>query len=115
MMTLRQARHRRGLTQQQLAVLTGVAQPTVANWECGHHIPHPHLKARVEATLNAAIDWHGISKGFEQQEATFIQATERFLTTKVPNAQLLRRVQRAREIIEFFSRRQKVLEGTGGK
>jgi len=104
MLTLQSGRLRRGLTKRQLALLTGVTETTIGNWECGRYHPQPALKARVETTLNAAIDWKGISRGFEKQEATFILMTERFLDDKIPSAQLLRRVQRAKEIVQFFGR-----------
>ena len=52
---LRDARRRQGLTQQQLAGLTGVAQPTVSNVERGAKRVSVDTILRLSAALNLEL------------------------------------------------------------
>lgn len=45
------ARHRKRMTQKQLAAKLGVSTPTVANWERGKHFP-----LRFAGAIEAALD-----------------------------------------------------------
>jgi transcriptional regulator with XRE-family HTH domain len=48
------ARHRKSLTQQQLADALGVSKSTVADWERGEHFPLRYAGA-IEAELDITI------------------------------------------------------------
>lgn len=47
-LTIRRARERRHLTQQELAQIIGVGTRSVSNWENGHHVPKNRLGALAE-------------------------------------------------------------------
>lgn len=48
---LREARHRAGLTQRELAALTGVAQPNIAAYETGRRRPSSPIEERLRRAL----------------------------------------------------------------
>jgi transcriptional regulator with XRE-family HTH domain len=52
--TIARARHRKRLTQRQLAEVLGVAVSTVANWETDQHFPLRYLGA-VEEALDISL------------------------------------------------------------
>ncbi len=54
---IRSTRLRLGLSQADLAELTGVTQPTVANWESGSHIPRQPAIVRIAKALNIEPGW----------------------------------------------------------
>lgn len=56
------ARHRKRLTQRQLAEALGVSVPTVANWERGEHFPLRNIGA-IEEALDISL------AGYEAAEA----------------------------------------------
>lgn len=45
------------LSQAELALRTGVSQPTVANWENGSHIPRKNALDRISTALGVESDW----------------------------------------------------------
>jgi transcriptional regulator with XRE-family HTH domain len=53
---LRQARRRSGLTQRQLATLTGIAQPTIARIETGESVPRVDTLDRLLGACGEEIE-----------------------------------------------------------
>lgn len=51
------ARKRKGLSQDELAKLVNVSQPTVANWEKGIHAPRHTMLSQVASTLGEPTSW----------------------------------------------------------
>jgi len=56
--TLREARKKRGLSQQKLAEMTGLTQITISALETGRHLPFRSTADRIEEALVMIIDWH---------------------------------------------------------
>ena len=56
------ARHRKRLTQGDLAQLLGVSRTTVSNWESGTHYPLRHLGA-VEEVLGISLEGYDPAPG----------------------------------------------------
>ena len=54
---IRKTRINRGLSQAGLAKLTGVSQPTVANWESGSHTPRKEALNRISEALEVESIW----------------------------------------------------------
>lgn len=54
---IRDARIQNGLSQTELAEKADVSQPTVANWESGHHVPRPAAMLRLARVLNVDEGW----------------------------------------------------------
>ena len=54
---LRSIRHSAGLTQDNLAQLTGLSQPHIASIEAGVVLPRKRTRKRIEGLLGAEIDW----------------------------------------------------------
>ncbi len=54
---IKQTRLDKGLSQAELADMTGVSQPTVANWETGSHIPRPAVLERIGSVLDVSAAW----------------------------------------------------------
>jgi len=48
---IRIARRKRGLTNESLALLIGVRQQAVSNWECGHMLPSWEIMFKLSAAL----------------------------------------------------------------
>jgi transcriptional regulator with XRE-family HTH domain len=53
---LREARVRAGLTQTELAGLTGARQPHIARWESGKQLPRVDTALRLAAALKTTVD-----------------------------------------------------------
>lgn len=53
---IKSARKRLGLSQSALAEMTGVSQPTVANWENGSHMPRSNVADRIRTALNIPLE-----------------------------------------------------------
>lgn len=53
--TIRDARIRKGLSQNKLSKLVGVTRPCVHYWEADHSYPRPASAARIEALLDVAL------------------------------------------------------------
>lgn len=54
---IRKTRIQKGLSQAGLAAITGVSQPTVANWESGSHIPRKAALERIGRALEVEPVW----------------------------------------------------------
>ena len=54
---IKQARHRQGLSQVELADIAKVSQPTVANWETDSHIPRQAALDKLANILGTSANW----------------------------------------------------------
>lgn len=54
---IKSTRLEQGLSQAQLAKVTGVSQPTVANWENGSHIPRQKALEKIGTALGVESNW----------------------------------------------------------
>lgn len=59
MMTFKQARERRNLTQDQLAEILCMSQNHISLIEHGKHFPTKLIRQRLESFLSIEIDWIG--------------------------------------------------------
>ena len=53
---LQSCRVRAGLSQQKLSDLTGIARPTIRQWETGRHWPSAYQIPRLAAALHCSIE-----------------------------------------------------------
>lgn len=61
--TLRQWRHFKGLSQQQLADHLGTSKQSVWNWENGVHAPHASQLKKLAMLYNVRVEQIVIKKG----------------------------------------------------
>ncbi|MEE9347932.1 MAG: helix-turn-helix transcriptional regulator [Robiginitomaculum sp.] len=54
------ARKALGISQSALALMTGVSQPTVANWESGSHAPRHAALEKIEHALGGSPAWQDV-------------------------------------------------------
>jgi transcriptional regulator with XRE-family HTH domain len=52
-----EARHAKGLSQRELALLTGNAIRTIQTWEADERHPRPETLARVAAATDRSLSW----------------------------------------------------------
>ena len=56
-MDLKTACEIRGLTQEDLATLTGLGQSHIVAIEAGHIVPRAHTRNKLEGILGGQVDW----------------------------------------------------------
>lgn len=73
---IRHARLNRDLSQHQLAQLTGVSQPTVANWESAGHSPRQSMLNKISIALGVELSWlvAGADQSHENVVKTYLKS-----------------------------------------
>ena len=54
---LKKIREQKGLTQSDLASLTGISQPHIASIESGKLLPNNSTRRKIEKILGSEVDW----------------------------------------------------------
>ena len=80
MLTLREARQRRHMSQQTLADRAGVARVTVSQIELGKSEPRPHIARRISEALdmkpNEVTEFSGAARSMRLPSPTILAARE---------------------------------------
>jgi transcriptional regulator with XRE-family HTH domain len=65
---LLEARERAGMTQDELSEKTGIAQPHISAYECGHHAPSVETLTLLIAALGVRIRYRNNELVLEREE-----------------------------------------------
>ena len=84
---IRRARHKRGMTQEQVARAANLPLRSYVNWELGHHQPKAPALAAIANATGVEVGFFFASEDEDEEEADlnveqdFMDALKRLLTT----------------------------------